>query len=329
MLRSSARLLRLLSLLQARSTWSGPDLTGRLEVTDRTLRRDIDRLRTLGYPVHSTSGPAGGYMLGAGASLPPLMLDNEEGLAVTMGLHGVAADVTGLGEASQRALAKIEQVLPARLRKRLDALRAAIVRLPDAGPKIELAVVDTLAAACSEHRVVRVGYRDHEGKVSARVLEPQRLVLMGRRFYLVAWDRTRRDWRTFRLDRIAPPVTMGEGFTPRASPDDDVGAYVTRAVSSAPYRWQARVILGVPLDEARARVAPSYGTLEPVDAGRCRLSTGGSSLDGLAVWLALTGLPFAVEDPPELAAHLDRLARRLLAAGSVNGRVRARPGSRR
>jgi len=166
MLGSSARLLRLLSLLQSRPTWAGPDLTSRLEVTDRTLRRDVDRLRSLGYPVDSTSGPAGGYMLGAGASLPPLMLDNDEGLAVAIALHGASSDVRGVAEAGQRALAKIDKVLPSRLRKRLDALRTSIVRVPDSGPKVELGIVDTLAAACAEHRVVRLQYRDQAGQAS-------------------------------------------------------------------------------------------------------------------------------------------------------------------
>jgi predicted DNA-binding transcriptional regulator YafY len=316
MLTSSARLLRLLALLQSRATWTGADLTGRLEVTDRTLRRDVDRLRDLGYPVHSTSGPAGGYMLGAGASLPPLMLDNQEGLAVAVALAAATGDVSGVAEAAQRALAKIEQVLPAALRRRLDALRAAIVRLPDAGPKVELGVVDALAAACAQHRVVQLGYRDHQGRASRRTLEPQRLVLMGRRWYLVAWDQARSDWRTFRLDRIEPPVTAGAAFAPRRAPDDDVAGYVTRSISAAPYRYRARVLLHLPLGDARARIAPSYGTLEAAGARRTRVQTGASSLDGLAVWLALLGVPFEVEDPPELRAHLGDLGRRLLGAAA-------------
>jgi predicted DNA-binding transcriptional regulator YafY len=323
MLTSSARLLRLLSLLQSRPTWTGAELTARLEVTDRTLRRDVDRLRTLGYPVHATSGPAGGYMLGAGASLPPLMLDNQEGLAVAIGLHGAAAEVAGIVEPAQRALAKIEQVLPVRLRKRLDALRSAIVRVPDAGPKVDAAMVDDLAAACAEHQVLRVAYRDRNGTASQRALEPQRLVLMGRHWYLVAWDRGRTDWRTFRVDRFQPPVASGPAFTPRPLPDDDVGAYVTRAVSSAPYRHKARVVVHAPVDEMRARVPPAYGTLEPIDARRCRLLTGASSLDGLAIWLAVTGLAFEVEDPPELGAHLRVLGERLLRAAPPRPRRRS------
>jgi predicted DNA-binding transcriptional regulator YafY len=311
MLQSSARLLRLLALFQSRPTWTGADLTSRLEVTGRTLRRDVDRLRSLGYPVHSTSGPAGGYMLGAGASLPPLMLDNEEGLAVAIALAGGTTNVTGVAEAGQRALAKIDQVLPARLRKRLAGLRAAIVRLPDAGPRVELGLVDTLAAACAEHRTVAMGYRDHHGAATRRAVEPQRLVLVGRRWYLVAWDPMRRDWRTFRVDRIAPPVALGAAFQPRAAPDDDVAAFVTHAVSTAPYRAKARIVFHVPAAEARERIAPSFGALEPRGARSCRLVTGGPSLDGLAVWLGICGLPFEVEDPPELVAKLREVAARL------------------
>jgi len=313
MLGTSARLLRLLSLLQARPTWTGAALTSRLEVTDRTLRRDVDRLRSLGYPVHSTSGPAGGYMLGAGASLPPLMLDNDEGLAVAIALHGASSDVEGVAEAGQRALAKIDQVLPSRLRKRLDALRASIVRVPDRAPKVELAIVDTLAAACAEHRVVRLGYRDAAGRTSRRDVEPHRLVLVGRRWYLAAWDRGKRDWRTFRVDRVAPPVALAAGFVPRPTPDDDVAAYVTRSVATGAYRFQARVVLHVPVDVARKAIPPAYGTVTAIDAQRCRLVSGTSSLDGTVFWLGLSGFRFTVEDPPELARRVREVAARLRA----------------
>jgi predicted DNA-binding transcriptional regulator YafY len=315
MLQSSARLLRLLTLFQTRSTWSGAELTARLEVTARTLRRDVDRLRALGYPVHSTSGPAGGYMLGSGASLPPLMLDNEEGLAVAIALHGGSADVSGVAEAGQRALAKLDQVMPVRVRKRLDALRAAIVRLPEGqAPRIELGVVDALAAACSEHRVVQLRYRDQQSRATRRDVEPQRLVLVERRWYLAAWDRSRQDWRTFRVDRITPPVQVGAGFVPRPAPDGDVAGYVMRSTSWTRHRHQARVLFHAPVAALRAKIPPAYGTLTAVGKRRCRLDTGGSSLDGIAVWLAITGYPFEVESPRELAAHVGVLARRLARA---------------
>ena len=327
MLETSARLLRLLSLLQARPTWTGAELVSRLEVTDRTLRRDVDRLRNLGYPVHSTSGPAGGYMLGAGAALPPLMLDDDEGLAVALGLQtGAAESVAGMADASTRALAKLEQVMPPRLRKRLEAVRSTVVRLPDHGPKAHASAVSELAAACAEHRVARFVYSDHGGASSERTVEPHRLVLMGRRWYLLAYDRTRSDWRTFRVDRILPPVKGGEGFSPRAAPDEDVAAYVARAVSMGPYKLRARVILHASFESLRGRWAPAYGALSALDAGRCRLETGGASLDGLAMWLAMQGVPFEVEAPDELRAHLAVLAERL--ASSANGRRRRRGSGR-
>jgi predicted DNA-binding transcriptional regulator YafY len=304
----------LLTLFQSRSTWTGPELTSRLEVTARTLRRDVDRLRSLGYPVHSTTGPAGGYQLGAGASLPPLMLDNEEGLAVAIALHGGSADVSGVAEAGQRALTKLDQVLPSRVRKRLEALRTAIVRLPAPAPRIELGVVETLAAACSEHRIVHLSYRDQEGRSTKRTLEPQRLVLAERRWYLAAWDRGREDWRTFRVDRVVPPVEVGAGFVPRPAPDGDVAGYVQRSTSWTRHRIQARVLFDAPIAALRAKIPPAYGALTAVGKKRCRLETGGSNLDGIAVWLAVTGFPFQVESPPELAAHLAALARRLAGA---------------
>jgi predicted DNA-binding transcriptional regulator YafY len=321
MLQSSARLLRLLTLFQSRPTWTGGELTSRLEVTARTLRRDVDRLRALGYPVDSTTGPAGGYALGAGASLPPLMLDNEEGLAIAIALHGGSADVSGVAEAGQRALTKLNQVLPARMRKRLESLRAAIVRLPARGqPGIDLGVVETLSAACTEHRVVHLGYRDQEGRSTRRTVEPQRLVLAERRWYLAAWDRGREDWRTFRVDRITPPVELGAGFVPRPAPDGDVAGYVSRSTSWTRHKHQARVLFHAPVAALRAKIPPAYGSLTAVGKDRCRLETGGSNLDGIAVWLAVTGHPFEVESPPELASHLAVLSQRLGHAAAPRSR---------
>jgi predicted DNA-binding transcriptional regulator YafY len=311
MLKSSARLLRLLSLLQARSTWTGPELVERLEVTDRTLRRDIDRLRELGYPVHATSGPAGGYRLGAGRSLPPLMLADDEALAVALGLDAAAAsEVTGLPEAAQRATAKLDVVLPTRLRRRLAAMRAAIVRLPEGGPRVELAAVATLASACSEHHAVEFDYAGRGGAATRRAVEPNRLAHVGGRWYLVAWDRGRRDWRTFRVDRIAG-IAVGEGCAPRDPPAEDVGAYVSRGVHSGGYALRARVLLHADAEAVRAAVGPRHGTVTPLGPGRCRLETGASSLDGVAVWLAILGHAFEVEDPPALRVRVGALAERL------------------
>ena len=321
MLQTSARLLRLLTLLQARESWSGPELCERLEVIPRTLRRDVDRLRTLGYPVHSSSGIAGGYRLGAGATLPPLMLDDDEGLAVAVGLGSAAGGtVSGIEDASQRALAKLEVVLPARLRRRLANLRSSILRLADTGPTVALGAVAALAAACSERAAVRFRYRDHQGGDSVRTVEPHRLVHMERRWYLVAWDQARKDWRTFRVDRIGAPAPTGARFASRAAPDDDVGSYVTRSVSWSPYRHHARVIVRAPIETLRERISAASGRLERIDKKSCRLYVGAPSLDALAVILGALGADFQVEEPRALVPHLRGMAARLRrAAGATSG----------
>jgi predicted DNA-binding transcriptional regulator YafY len=314
MLQTSARLLRLLTLLQARRAWTGGELVERLEVTDRTLRRDVDRLRSLGYPVHSTSGIAGGYSLGAGAVLPPLMLDDEEGVAVAVALQTAAGgSVAGIEDAAQRALAKLEQVFPTRLRRRLKALRSSIVRLAGSGPQVEMGAVATLAAACADSHEVAFDYRDHAGTLTQRSVEPHRVVHMDRRWYLVAWDKQRSAWRTFRLDRVAS-IVSGPAFTPRSAPDEDVAAYVTRSVTVAPYRHNARVVLHATLEVMRERIPPSAGQLEAIDGERCRFYTASSTLESMAVWLGMLSVDFEVEDPPELRDHLRRVAKRFARA---------------
>jgi predicted DNA-binding transcriptional regulator YafY len=317
MVPTSARLLRLLSLLQARPFWSGPDLAEKLEVTGRTLRRDVDRLRSLGYPVHSTSGTAGGYKLGAGARLPPLLLDDDEAVAVAVGLQTAAGgSVSEIGEASLRALGKLEQVLPPRLRRRLAVLRSSIVRLSDSGPTVRMGDVSLLASACSERRELRFRYRDRGGAPSSRTVEPHRIVHMSRRWYLVAWDPERNDWRTFRIDRLEGCTTTGAHFVPRAAPDDDVGAYVSRGVEAVAYKVRARITLHAPVETIRKRFPHLERRLEPADADSCVLSTGAGSLAELAAWLPMFGVDFDVRDPPELRAHLQRLATRLSRAAS-------------
>jgi predicted DNA-binding transcriptional regulator YafY len=215
MLPTSARLLRLLSLLQARSDWTGPELARRLEVSGRTVRNDIERLRELGYPVDATPGPAGGYRLGAGATLPPLVLDDEEAVAVAVGLRSAAGGtVGGIEETSVRALAKLEHVLPARLRHRVTTLAQAVVPVPGTGPTVAAEVLTAVAAAARDHLRLRFDYADHSGTTSRRDTEPHRLVHTGRRWYLVAWDVDRGDWRTFRADRITPRIPPAPGSRP-------------------------------------------------------------------------------------------------------------------
>jgi len=311
MLETSARLLRLLSLLQARRDWSGAELADRLGVSARTVRRDVERLRSLGYPVHATSGVAGGYRLGAGAALPPLLLDDDEVVAVAVGLRTAAGgSVAGIQETSVRALAKLEQVLPSRLRYRVNALWTSTVPVPGDGPTVDAKVLTAIAGACRDHQRLRFDYRDHSGSASVRTVEPHRLVCWGRRWYLLAWDTDRRGWRTFRVDRVEPRTPTGPRFTPRDLPDDDVAAHVTRGVWSAGWRYRARVRLHAPAETLAERIPPAVGLLQAVDARTCVLDTGADTLDTLAVYLSMLGVDFEVSEPPDLVEHIRKLADR-------------------
>jgi predicted DNA-binding transcriptional regulator YafY len=328
MLETSARLLHLLSLLQSRREWAGADLAERLEVGRRTVRRDVDRLRRLGYPIAATPGVAGGYRLGAGASLPPLLLDEEEAVAVAVGLRAAASvGVAGIEETSVRALAKLEQLLPARLRRRVSALRSATVPYAFTGPSIDPDTLATIATACRDNQRLRFGYRAHDGTRARRVVEPHRLVHTGRRWYLVAWDTARADWRTFRVDRIEPRPSLDRAFTPREPPAEDVAAYVARAVSATRDRYQARVVLHAPMAELAPRVPPAVGTLEPIDERSCLLHTGSDWLGGLAVYVAEIGVDFEVLDPPEFVGRVRVLADRFgRATGPAQPGTAYRPG---
>ncbi len=327
MLDTSARLLRLLSLFQAQRYWSGADLSQRLEITARTLRRDVDRLRSLGYPVHSTPGAAGGYQLGAGATLPPLLLDDDEAVAVAVGLRTAAsASVAGIEEASVRALARIEQLLPSRLRHRVTALHAFIVPLGNSGPlgsngpTVGAEMLSAIAGACRDCEKMRFRYNARNGVPSTREVEPHRLVHTGRRWYLAAWDLARRDWRTFRVDRIEGEVSTGSRFVPREPPEGDFALYVSRSVVYSPYPYRARVTLHAGVEAAIDRVPAGIATFEAVDSGRCVMHVGAGSLDSLSVYLALIGFEFEVHEPPELIERVRWLAARF-------GRACERTGS--
>jgi predicted DNA-binding transcriptional regulator YafY len=314
MLDTSSRLLALLSLLQARREWSGPELADRLDVGVRTVRRDMERLRRLGYPVSATRGVAGGYRLGAGASLPPLLLDEEEAVAVAVGLRTAASvGVVGIEETAVRALGKLEQVLPTRLRRRVNAVGAATVPYPGTGPAVDPATLATIAGGCRDAERLRFAYRAHDGTSTRRLVEPHRLVHTGRRWYLVAWDADRADWRTFRVDRIER-VAADRRFVPREPPAEDIAAYVARSVSSARDRYQARVVLRAPLAEVAGRVPHSVGTLEALDERACLLRTGSDWLGGLAVYVAEIGVDFEVLDPPEFVERVKQLAGRFARA---------------
>ncbi|MFJ8078708.1 helix-turn-helix transcriptional regulator [Streptomyces sp. NPDC096176] len=318
MLETSARLLRLLSLLQAHREWSGADLADRLGVTPRTIRRDVDRLRELGYPVNASPGTGGGYQLGAGAELPPLLLDDEEAVAVAVGLHTAAGQgIEGIGETSVRALAKLEQVLPNRLRRRVSALNSFTVPMLRGQQRstVDASVLTELANACRDSERLRFEYRDHGGSSTRRTVEPHRLVCTERRWYLVAWDVERGDWRTFRADRITPKPPHGPRFTPRTPPAEDLAAYVSKGVSIGVYTARAVIRLRTSADRAARAIGPSDGVLEAIDDTTCLLRTGAAGLDVMVIHVLLMGVDFEVVEPQELNDHIrtlrDRLSRAL------------------
>jgi predicted DNA-binding transcriptional regulator YafY len=326
----SARLLRLLSLLQTPRDWTGTELAARLEVSTRTVRNDVERLRGLGYPVHASRGAIGGYRLEAGATLPPLLLDDDEAIAVAVGLGTAAGGaVVGIEETSLRALAKLQQVMPARLRRKVDALRTFTVLVPrdEREPTIDSDALTLLAAACRDHVMVRFAYRDRERAASRRSVEPYRLVNWGRRWYLVAWDLDRRDWRTFRVDRLEPRLPLGPRFAPRPLPHEDVAAYVARNVAASTWRTQARVIVHAPAEEISERIGRWAGAVEPIDEGSCRVEFGADRVETLAVYLGMLDADFTVDAESDLAEALGALAARYRAAISPGSRrVPAPPG---
>jgi predicted DNA-binding transcriptional regulator YafY len=310
--------LELLSLLQARRDWRGTDLSDRLEVSGRTLRRDIERLRRLGYPVESLSGPAGGYRLRAGTAMPPLLLDDDEAVAIAVGLRTAArASVTGIEETALQALVKLEQVLPAHLRRRVGALGSATIMPPAAGPTVDPRHLTVIAAACRDSERLRFSYRSRDGSDSRREVEPHAIVNLGRRWYLVAWDRRREDWRTFRVDRLESPASSGVGFAPRKLPAKDAAAYVEQSLTAAPNRFEARVTLHAAADQVASSVPAYWGTFEPIDAHTCEYRTGDDDLGWLAVRITMLGVDFEVHEPPELVEHLRALAERLERAAGL------------
>ncbi|SEF16418.1 helix-turn-helix transcriptional regulator [Jiangella alba] len=316
MVETSARLLKLLSLLQLRREWASADLADRLGVAVRTVRRDVDRLRTLGYPVDATPGVSGGYRLGSGAAMPPLLLDDEEAVAVAVGLRTAAGgSVTGIEETSVRALAKLEQVLPTRLRHRVTALSSATVPLPVAGPSVDSDVLTAIAATVRDHERLRFDYVGHDGGSSRRDVEPHRLVNRGRRWYLVAWDVGRSDWRTFRVDRMTPTIPTGPRFAPRPDPGGDVADFVNRGLDLALWRYRATLRLHAPADAVAGRL-PATITVEPESEHTCVIHTGADTYEMLAVYTAMLDVDFDVLDPPEFAVHLRRLAARYVRAAA-------------
>ncbi|MEW1722544.1 YafY family protein [Streptomyces sp. NPDC093109] len=313
-----ARLLSLLSLLQTPREWPGSELAGRLGVSPRTIRRDIDRLRALGYPVEATMGAVGGYRLVAGAAMPPLLLDDEEAVAIAVGLRaGAGHAIEGVDEASVRALAKLEQVLPARLRHRVSTLQAATVPLTRGdGATIDPRTLTVLAGAVTGTERLRFGYRSGDGTETKRQVEPYRLVSTGRRWYLVAYDLGREDWRTFRVDRVGEPFATGARFAPRELPTGgDAAEYLSASMSGMKPRLELDVDFRAPAAFVAARLPRHLGAPEATGPDSCRLrGTVHDSLEWLALRLALVDCEFTVHEPAGLTDFLSELGARLTRA---------------
>ena len=313
MLKTSARLLRLLSVLQARQHWSGGELSERVGVDARTIRRDIERLRELGYAVEASPGLGGGYQLKPGSLLPPVLLDDDEAVAVAVAVRAAAGSVGKMEETAAGLLAKLDQLLPARLRKRASALHSVTVSLASARALPSMEVLTRIATACRDHLKLRLNYRDRAGNATTRTVEPLRLAHTGHLWYLVAWDAQRADWRTFRTDRIQRLVASGPHFAPRKFPGD-VAQFVARAMTQVPYRYRMRLRLEGSAAELVRRIPSWCGVLEALDDVSCTLTTGADSLEGLAAHIVLIGTDFEILDAPELLPELRKIADRLYRA---------------
>jgi predicted DNA-binding transcriptional regulator YafY len=338
---TSSRTLQLLSLLQTHRYWPGAVLAERLDVSGRTLRRDIDRLRELGYPVEAVRGVDGGYQLAAGAALPPLVLDDEEAVAIVVGLQAAAqGSVAGVAESSVRALTKVVHVMPPRLRRQAEALRAVTVAgawnsWNNAGLTIEATVLTTIAQACRDTQRLQFRYAGRAGgraggggaggaagratggaaggERTDRLVDPHRLVSLGRRWYLVAWDLTRHDWRTFRVDRMDEPKITRERFNARSIPGGDAAAFVRAGIESVPQPHTVEVLVHAPAVAIRARIGP-WATVTPEGSGRCRVRMTTDSLDWPAMALGSIDAEFEVVTPAELVAHLQEWSARFARA---------------
>ena len=296
----TARALRLLSLLQTHRFWTGAELVDRLGVSARTVRRDVDRLRELGYPVDATPGAGGGYQLAKGSALPPLLLDDDEAVAVAVGLRTAAGGaIAGIEETSVRAMAKLEQVLPDRLRRRVNAIHHATTNLAWGGTdgNVDPEALALLAQACRDHEEVRFDYVTRDGDESRRLVEPHQLVCAGRRWYLVAYDTRRADWRTFRVDRLAEPRLAGVRFPSRAIPAGSYAELVSRSIAGAPERFVVEVTATASTDDVRALAPLRDAGITDLGDGRVVVRIGTDSLDWLVMEVALLAAHFAIDLP--------------------------------
>ena len=320
MAETSARLLRLLSLLQTRRDWTGAELAERLGVAPRTVRRDIDRLRQLGYPVDADRGVDGGYRLGSGAELPPLLLDDDEAVAIAVGLRGATAGaINGIEESSVRALAKLEQILPDRVRRKVSAIQAFTVSLPRSAPTVEAQTLTTLSAACRDRDRLRFRYRAADGTETRRKVEPVKLAHSSFRWYLFAWDNDRDDWRTFRVDRIAG-IPMQDGrFERRPEPEEGVAAYMARGMyRPESEKTSALIRLSAPYKRVVSRLPPAYAQVieDGPEMSVLRVDTSGKDWAAVHIMLAAIELGADVEviEGEDLVERLDRLGARFTAA---------------
>jgi len=322
MVNTSSRTLRLLSLLQNHRYWTGAELADRLEVSVRTLRRDIDRLRELGYPVDAQRGVDGGYQLAVGAALPPLVLDDDEAVALAVGLQIAVQDgsVAGMAESSVRALTKVVRVMPTRLQRRVDALRSVTVPAGwgGAGVSVDAGILTSIAQVCRDSERLEFTYTAAAGEQTARHVEPYRLVLLGRRWYLVAYDLTRQDWRSFRLDRLEAPHSTGARYRPRELPTDDAAAFVRAGIANLPATHHVVVLVHAPAGTLRDQVG-RWGTVDDLGEGKCVLRMTTDSLDWPAMAVAAAGAEFEVLSPPALLDHVRELAQRFGRAAATSG----------
>ena len=317
MANTGSRTLRLLSLFQTQRYWSGAELAERLGISARTLRRDVDRLRELGYPVEAHRGIDGGYQLAAGTALPPLAVDDDEAVAVAFALRTAAQGaVSGMEDASISALSKIVQVMPPRLHRRVDALNAVTVPATwGSDPVVDAGVLTSVAQACRDEERMRFAYTGRGAQTTERHVEPHRLVALGRRWYLVAYDMTRHDWRSFRLDRMECPQGTGARFHPRPLPAEDAAAFVRAGIENVPRVYTIEALVYTSAASVRAALG-QWGTVEGIDTERCRLRMTADSLDWPTLALGAVRAEFEVLDPPELVEHIREWATRFHRATS-------------
>lgn len=303
MLSTSARLLRLASLLQSRRHWAGAALATELGVDARTLRRDVGRLRELGYPVEASAGVGGGYALGRGAALPPLVLDDEEAVALAISLRIASASVGGIEATSLRLLAKLDLLLPTRLRRRAGALHEVMLSLRTGAPRVDARLLNPLATACRDSLELGFAYLRHDGERSERNVQPLRLANYGSRWYLIAWDLQRGDWRSFRVDRIEGRPRVGAAFVPRPPPAD-VAARLERGIAYTPFACRITLRLQGPLKELATTIPLWCGVLEAETERTCLLRIGANTPEALLSQVLLVGQPAELA---ELAEGFDQL----------------------